>query len=166
MAGSLDPAKASRSDRRARLLARLDGAWQALHLSYAGLSDAQLVETGVVGDWSIKDLLAHITTWEGEALKYLPVILEGKRPPRYAAQGGIDVFNARMTNEKHGLPLAAVRGQMEETHHRVLDLLQAVPEEHLIGETPFRRRLRWDTYHHYAEHAAAIRAWRERTARV
>jgi hypothetical protein len=166
VAGNTDPAKAGRRDTRARLLARLDGAWQALHLSYAGLSDEQLVETGVVGDWSIKDLLAHITTWEGEALKYLPVILEGKRPPRYAAQGGIDAFNARMTNEKRGVPLVDVRRQMEETHRRVLDLLQAVPEKHLVGETPFRRRLRWDTYHHYGEHAAAIKAWREGTARA
>src|SRR3954452_799225 len=142
MAHSPDWSEARRRDRHARLLRQLEAAWKALHLSYTGLSDEQLVETGVVGDWSIKDVLAHITTWEGEALKYLPVILEGKRPPRYAAQGGIDAFNSRMTNEKRAVPLADVRRQMEETHQRVLDLLQSVPERHLISETPFRRRLR------------------------
>ena len=40
-----------------------------------------MVEPGVVGNWSVKDVLAHVTTWEEEAQKYLPAILEGRRPP-------------------------------------------------------------------------------------
>jgi hypothetical protein len=36
-----------------------------------------------MGEWSVKDILAHVTTWEEEALKYLPLILTGGRPPRY-----------------------------------------------------------------------------------
>jgi Mycothiol maleylpyruvate isomerase N-terminal domain len=54
---------------RQRLLRRLDKAWAALRESYVGLSDSQLTEPGVTGDWSVKDILAHVTTWEGEALK-------------------------------------------------------------------------------------------------
>ena len=71
-----------------RLKRTLDAAWAALHESYAGLSDNRLIEPGVVDAWSVKDVLAHITTWEEEALKYLPLIAEGGRPPRYAAVGG------------------------------------------------------------------------------
>src|SRR5947208_7237268 len=46
-----------------RLLRRLDKAWAALKESYAGLSDRQLTEPGVTGDWSVKDTLAHVATW-------------------------------------------------------------------------------------------------------
>ena len=92
-------------DAASRLLKRLDAAWAAFSDSYAGLSEADLVTPGVVGDWSVKDILAHVTTWEEEALKYLPVIADGGRPPRYATVGGIDAFNARMTEQKRGLSL-------------------------------------------------------------
>jgi hypothetical protein len=67
------------------------------------LSDTQLVEPGVTGAWSVRDILAHVSRWEEEALKYLPLILEGGKPPRYSVSyGGIDAFNARMTEQKSG----------------------------------------------------------------
>ena len=151
-----------RDDQLERLLRTLDRAWTALEASYAGLSDTQLEETGVVGHWSIKDVLAHVSTWEQEALKYLPLIAAGGRPPRYSTtEGGIDAFNERMYAHKRGMSLAQVRAEREQTHEQLVALIQAAPVEQLSGETRWRRRLRLDTYGHYAEHAEAIRAWRE-----
>ncbi len=66
-----------------KLLKRLDAAWLAFLESYAGLPDERLMEPGVTGDWSVKDVLAHVTTWEEEALKHLPLIIAGGKPPRY-----------------------------------------------------------------------------------
>jgi hypothetical protein len=147
-------------DRR-RLLQRLDTAWEAFEASYAGLSDAQLMKPGVTGDWSVRDILAHVSTWEEEALTHLPLILEGGTPPRYSVRyGGIDAFNARMTEQKAGLSLAAVRQQLRETHHRLIDYIQRAPEDQLGHQSRFRRRLRLDTYGHYPLHAEAIRQWR------
>ena len=84
-------------DRLSKLLRKIDAEWTALHESFAGLSDAQLVEPGVVGDWSVRDLMAHVTTWEQEALTHLSEVARGHRPPTYAgAHGGIDAFNAMM----------------------------------------------------------------------
>lgn len=146
---------------RQGLLRRLGTAWAALKESYAGLSDSRLTEPGVTGDWSVKDILAHVTTWEGEALKYLPLIIAGGRPPRYVRYGGIDAFNAKMTEEKRGLSLAEVRRQLEDTHGRLIDLVQRTPEAQFTRDTRFRRRLRLDTYSHYPQHAEAIREWRK-----
>jgi hypothetical protein len=145
-----------------RLLQQLDKAWAALRESYAGLSDAQMTQPGVAGVWSVKDVVAHVTTWEEEALKYLPVIKDGGRPPRYSVQyGGIDAFNAQMTDKKSSLSLADVLQQSENTHRRLIDYVQGVPEEQFTRETRFRRRLRLDTYSHYPEHAKMIREWRQ-----
>ncbi len=145
---------------RSQLLRRVHTAWEALEQSFAGLSEARLTEPGVSGEWSVKDILAHVTTWEAEALKYLPLIVEGGTPPRYASEGGIDVFNARMADHKRALSLADVLGQLRETHRRLIDYIEGVPETQFACETRFRRRLRLDTYRHYAEHARAIGAWR------
>jgi hypothetical protein len=150
---------------RQQLLKQLDKAWTAFKESYADLSESQLTEPGVTGHWSVKDLVAHVTWWEEEALQHLPLILTGGRPPRYSIKyGGIDAFNAQMTEQKRGLSLSDVLRQQEETHRRLIDYVQSAPEEQFTRETRFRRRLRLDTYSHYPKHAMAIRAWRARSA--
>ena len=148
---------------RERLLKRLDQAWEAFQASYAGLSEAQLLEPGVTGTWSIKDIIAHVSWWEEEALKHLPLILAGGRPPRYSVtHGGIDAFNAKMTKQRKDLSLAAVLRHRDDVHRRLVALVRSAPEAQVTGETRFRRRLRLDTYGHYPKHARAIRTWRER----
>ncbi|MGN6674569.1 MAG: DinB family protein [Thermomicrobiales bacterium] len=145
-----------------KLLQRLDAAWTAFQASYAGLPDAQLLEPGVVADWSVRDIIAHVTIWEEEALKHLPVIIAGGRPPRYVTYGGIDAFNAQMIAQKRGLSLAEVRRQQDDTHRRLIDFIRSAPAEQFVRETRARRRLRLDTYGHYPLHTAAIQAWRAR----
>jgi hypothetical protein len=147
---------------RQQLLKRLAKAWEGFKESYSGLSDAQLMEPGVTGGWSVRDILAHVTTWEEEALKHLPLILEGGKPPRYSVRyGGIDAFNARMTEHKRSLSLSEVLGQLDETHRRLIEFIQSAPEDQFGRETRFRHRLRLDTYSHYPKHTRAIRRWRE-----
>jgi hypothetical protein len=149
---------------RQQLLKRLNKAWTEFRESYAGLPVSQLQEPGVMGDWSVKDILAHVTTWEEEALKILPLIREGGRPPRYSVlYGGIDAFNARMTEQKRGLSLSVVLKQLDETHRRLIDYIHGIPDEQIAQDARFRRRLRLDTYSHYPLHARAIREWRERS---
>jgi hypothetical protein len=79
-----------------QLLRRLDKAWVAFKDSYAGLSESDVLEPGVTKTWSVRDIIAHVTTWEEEALKHLPPILEGRRPQLYSVTyGGIDAFAPR-----------------------------------------------------------------------
>lgn len=145
-----------------QLLKRLDQAWEDLKESYAGLSEIELVEPGVSEDWSIKDIIAHISWWEEEALKHLPLILANGRPPRYSVTyGGINAFNALMMQKRRSLSLLDVLRQRDETHQRLIDYIQLAPEDQIVHETRFRRRLRLDTYHHYAEHTEAIWYWRQ-----
>jgi hypothetical protein len=147
---------------RDQLLNKLDRAWVALKESYAGLPDRHLTEPGVASDWSVKDILAHLTTWEEEALKYLPLINKGGKPPRYSVQyGGIDAFNALRTEQKRTLSLSEVLRQLDETHRKLVDYVGSLPEEQFTRETPFRHRLRLDTYSHYPLHTRMIRQWRE-----
>lgn len=149
--------------KKQQLLRRLDQEWTAFTSSYAGLSRAQVLEPGVSGKWSVRDIIAHVSTWEQEGLKHLPLILKGARPPRYSiTYGGIDAFNALTTEQKKHLPLSAVLRQQDQIHTQLIEFIETVSEDHFIGETRFRHRLRLDTYGHYPKHCEPIRKWRER----
>lgn len=151
---------------RAQLLKRVDTRWRALVASCADLSATDMTERGVTGTWSVKDIVAHVTVWEEEALTHLPAILAGRKPPRYSVtHGGINAFNAQMTQRNRDLPLAEVLRRRDDTHRRLVEFIHGVPDAALGGDTRFRRRLRLDTYGHYAIHTKAIWKWREgRTA--
>jgi hypothetical protein len=49
---------------RSGVLKQLDKAWLAFTGSYVGLAEVELLEGGVVGDWSVRDVIAHVSTWE------------------------------------------------------------------------------------------------------
>lgn len=150
-------------DRVEKLIAKLDAAWADFHDAYVGLSDQQLLEPGVTGEWSVRDLIAHIAWWEEESLKHLPMILEGNRPQRYSVKyGGIDAFNALMTAEKRDRSLDEIRQESKETHRRLIEYIRRVPPEAFVGDSRARHRLRLDTYGHYPIHTKDIREWRER----
>lgn len=146
-----------------QLLARIDDAWRDFEESYAGLTDEQILMPGVTGKWSVRDIIAHVTWWEEEALAHLPLIRDGGRPPRYSVTyGGIDAFNALMTERRRHLSLAEVLHQHDDVHARLIAYVRAAPAEPLTRETRFRRRLKLDCYGHYPIHARAIRGWRAR----
>jgi DinB superfamily len=143
---------------REQLLGRIERHWGAFNDACAGLPDAVIEAPRAVGDWSVKDLIAHVATWEGEALIGLPIIMMGKRPPRY---GGVDNFNAREYDRICQLNLTQARDARQASHRRLLDFLANVPETWFATETRFRHRLRLDTWAHYPEHTQAILAWRK-----
>lgn len=116
---------------------------------------------GVVGEWSVKDILAHVSTWEEESLKYLPQILEEKKLPRYKdLYGGIDAFNAIMTEKNRELTIGDVFNRLDNTHQQLVEYIKGAPDDQIATETRFRRRIRLETFGHYPEHTAAILKWR------
>jgi hypothetical protein len=144
-----------------QVLQRLANAWASFEDSYHGLTRKQLLIPGVTGNWSVRDIIAHVTWWEEEALKHLPVVKAGRRPQRYSVQyGGIDAFNALKTEERKGLSLDEVLQLHNDVHARLIAYVRAAPEELFEHETRFRRRLRLDTYGHYPIHTKAILKWR------
>jgi hypothetical protein len=147
--------------KKARVLERLEERWREFGESLEGLSEGELTREAIVGEWTARDLMAHVTTWEEETLKLLPEILAGRRTPKYSTlYGGVDAFNAQSHERKRRLGLEEVRQQMEETHGRLVGYLESVAEEVFEGNGRFVRRLRLDTYGHYREHAEQVREWR------
>jgi hypothetical protein len=146
---------------RQKILDKIELGWHDFNASFEGLSDELLQQPASIGEWSVKDILGHVSTWEEEALKYLPHILHGDRIPRYSVMyGGIDAFNALTTEKDRKLPLSDIRSHLDETHQKLVTYIQSLPEEQFARETRIRRRIRLDTYGHYPVHTQAIREWR------
>ncbi|MBM3947941.1 MAG: DinB family protein [SAR202 cluster bacterium] len=143
--------------KRQQLLDKLDREWGAFSASYAGLTTGELEEHGAVGEWSVKDILGHVTTWEDECIKALKLFQQTKRPPRY---GGVDKFNA--VEWKRGLPLRQVVRELQESDQRTVAFIGTLPEQHFAYDRPFRHRIRLDTYGHYPEHTGSFLAWRKK----
>jgi hypothetical protein len=152
---------------RQQLLARMASAWESFVRAHCGLTDAQMTVPLVTDIWMVKDIISHVTWWEEEALKNLPLIAEGERPPKYSAlYGSVDAFNALMTDQRRDLPLDEVLRRSAEVHGRLLEYISSVPDELITTDTRFRKRLRLDTYGHYPLHARVIDAWRESAERA
>ena len=60
-----------------QVIDKVEKAWTDFHQSYAGLTPEQMIQPGVDGVWSVRDLLAHVSWWEDELLIHLPEILAG-----------------------------------------------------------------------------------------
>ena len=142
---------------REQLLDRLQRDWKTFLNSFEGLPVSVLLEPNVVGQWSVRDVMAHITTWEEEKLKILPLILEGKSLHR--RYRSIDAFNAQEQERKQYLSLDQVKQELAATHKHLMAFLAGIPENTYVKEKRFLRSIRL-TYNHYREHAAQIAAWR------
>lgn len=75
---------------------KLDNARERLLATIEPLPDEALLAPGVMGDWSILDILDHLTLWESELVTALMQIDQGGRPERLLeAYGDVDGYNAR-----------------------------------------------------------------------
>jgi hypothetical protein len=143
------------------LLKLLEKEWSTLLASFNGLDDNILRQPGIVGKWSIRDIIIHITTWEEEALKALPLIINKMPVPRYVKYGGIDSFNAREQERKKGYSLEKAKQEFYQVHSKLIDYLISIPDSTFQNNKRFIKRIYWDTYGHYREHHKQVLVWRD-----
>ena len=152
---------------KAELQQRMNEEWSALEAALAGLREPRMLEAGVVGAWSVKDLLGHMAYWAHEAAKNTELVKAGRqdRIVRPDTSKALDRWNAREQRLRAGRSLAELRYEVEESHQRALAALAGLPEEKLslnLNGGTFLELYAVDTYDHYREHSDHILAWRER----
>src|SRR5512134_3693840 len=75
-----------------------------------GLSEEQMQQPGVVEEWSVKDLLAHLSLWEAELITMLYQLKQGQKPsyPTLNNQE-VDRLNEQWFRDHRARPLERVR---------------------------------------------------------
>src|SRR3990172_10171718 len=68
----------------------------------------------IYGDWTVKDVLAHIAAWDRELARGVDELLTGQLPTfvRYATRAGEAAFNARAVEASRALPFPAVLAEL------------------------------------------------------
>jgi len=135
------------------------------------MSEAEMLEKGVVGHWSVKDVLAHLTRWEAELVKLLWQARQGLRPDtQLNRHEPYDEVNARWYLDDQERPLERILQDFHGVRHQTLRRLEAFTEDELNDPQKFpwlegRPLWRWiaeDSFEHEAEHLEQILAWRSR----
>jgi hypothetical protein len=157
---------------RDELLADLADGHEDLLQAVAGLSEEAAAQDGVMAGWSAKDLLAHVTAWEAELLKAMAQARAGKRPA-YADVTAADetALNEKWRKEFKKKPLAKVLDDLGEVHKQMLRQAGKLDEAELndparfawTGGQTLAAVIADGAPAHKREHAAQIRAWRNRT---
>lgn len=100
-----------------------------------GLSDDQLSRPATIGggDWSARDLMAHLEVWEALALQALQEWRNATRPTieEVFAKGadGVDALNAERVQAKRGLSLDEIRIQAADTHRELIEELSHMGDD-------------------------------------
>jgi hypothetical protein len=132
---------------------RVEASWTELLAAIDGLNETQMSEPGVTGEWSVKDLLGHVAYWEGRAIGIVERRLNGEPDP--AGGSDFEIVNQQVHAERADWSVAQMMDEFHGTHERFMAALRQYPQIALDD-------IDGNTFGHFDEHTAEIRAWRER----
>lgn len=69
------------------------------------LPEEQVLKQNILGEWSIKDVIAHLAAWNWEAIKEVDRVLKNAAtwPARYEDKAGEDEFNRKEVEKRKGM---------------------------------------------------------------
>ena len=154
------------------LIETLEDSHQELLEMLEGLPEVILTEPGVTGTWSIKDILAHLTYWEGQTVTLLFQMKRGMPKPTTVHFGDepVDALNERWHAQGKDRPLAMVWSDFVGVRKQTVRRVSEFSDEDLQNPARFawlKGKPLWefivsDTVTHEEEHADAIRDWLDR----
>ncbi|CAN5645529.1 hypothetical protein BH10CHL1_BH10CHL1_49480 [soil metagenome] len=143
--------------------------------SIAGMTEATILSAQVCGVWSIRDVLAHVLSWNEFA--YL-VMRRWPQPDKAALQAWLpiegatainqfDIVNERLLAARKDLDIIGIADWLTTYHRRTLRIFDQLSDAELASEGDYvwsetgeAARLFYEFAVHEAEHAAQI--WRYR----
>ena len=150
---------------RTELLQQIRDERRALEKVLSRLTHAQMLVPGVDGDWSIKDVLAHISAWERHMINWIGSHLIGE-PPDVPLPWEVDRMNAETFSQVREKPLSEVLEEFRQSYHDSLTLIESLTEKQLqtqYSETwplgPLWQGVAANTSFHYQEHRVDIEKW-------
>jgi hypothetical protein len=132
----------------------------------AALDDVEpelLLVPGLVGEWSARELMAHIGYWTGHAAEALHSAEQGRLAEFGEDEMDVDERNAVVARVAGETDLATVRQREEAAYEAMLTRLKRVDPTMLDDRVSYgdslERVIQDDGAEHYREHALDLRAW-------
>jgi hypothetical protein len=153
---------------KAQLIAELQDEQAAYEALLNSFDDTRMTEPGIAGEWSMKDVVAHLTGWRKRTVSRLQAIQRNESVPAPYWPSNLqddDEINAWIFEANRDRSLADIRQEDRAVFQQLVDTISAFNETEpmdprlvawldgapLTGATFFG--------HFHEEHEADIRAW-------
>ena len=150
-----------------QVLGYLNTGWDEWDALLESVPKQRLTERGVEGDWSIKDIVAHVTWYEREMVYLLHErTLAGSEWWNLS----IDERNRKIFEENRDRSLEGILDEHQRVHSELMAEVEKLSDQDLndpsrIAKMPpdwqLWQLLSGNTYTHYADHIQSIRQWLE-----
>ncbi|HEX5167052.1 MAG TPA: maleylpyruvate isomerase N-terminal domain-containing protein [Thermomicrobiales bacterium] len=163
---------------KANVLARVESARAAFDRQLVEVGETRMEQPGVMGDWSVKDLLAHIMAYDRWTAAQLNAAREGREATSLEAFGvaelppgadsdDLDTRNAALRDYYRDAPLADIIAGAEHAFGLLVAAIQELDQSQLddpgflgwgedLTTTDCIAIQSWD---HYEDHEPQLRAW-------
>jgi hypothetical protein len=143
---------------------------QRLDTYLARLSQEEMQVDGVVGTWSVKDLLAHLTAWEQLLIGWYQAGLHNEPmdpSPVGMSRLAMDQLNQHIYERHKDTPLSQIWDEYQTSYQQILTMLEPITEEDLFTHQRFPWTGRWtladyvagNTCNHYRWAKSRLRGW-------
>ncbi|GHO87837.1 ClbS/DfsB family four-helix bundle protein [Dictyobacter formicarum] len=151
---------------KAELLQRMQTGYEQLTALLTTLSEEQLTTPGVNGKWSIKDNIAHLTTWQKYLIGVLTAIHNKETTfPNPTPGMSEDEENELYYQANKDRSLSDVQNEFAAVYQQTRDAVELLSEEELnMPLEQWKGQPVWpnivgNTFGHYEEHSQIIQKW-------
>jgi len=153
---------------KTQIVKRLTNERKLLEADIAVLTPEQMVQPGVVGEWSMKDVLAHLADWEA----HMPTWVEAARrgDPVAEIEPGLSwrqfhEFNQRIFERHHDQALDEVLNYFHSMHQQFMEMVENMPEDEMLerGRYAFIGK---GTIYTWLSHYASHDSWARKKQRA
>lgn len=152
------------------LIRKLESSREEFSASIEGLPEEAYIETGILDNWSLKDILAHLTMWEAQVITLLFRAYTKPKPGTvHFGQETTDELNERWFNQNKDRTLEQVLDDFEGVRNQTIRRLEDFSEKDLFNVKAFdwldgQALWQWiaeETYEHEEDHRGQILSWRQ-----
>jgi hypothetical protein len=166
--------EAATTDKMAQLarIERERAAWEAL---LAEVGEERMDRPGAAGDWTFKDVIAHLNGWRVRTIDRLEAAARGEAPPAFPwpadldedTDEGVEAINRWMYERNRDRSAAEILTESREQFRRMRAAVEAIPEADLVTPGrfdwldghPLSAVLAGSFGHLREEHEPALRTW-------
>jgi hypothetical protein len=151
------------------ILEKLGSGHQQMLEAIDGLSEEAMLQPGVVGDWSVKDILNHLSHWEAELVTLLWQVQQGQKP--FVTSHSVEVIeklNQQWYLEGFERSLEMVMADFRGVRKQTIRRVEALTDDDLTQPNRYlwlkgkslADKIATYSFEHETEHMDSIREWR------
>ncbi|MFQ5981233.1 MAG: ClbS/DfsB family four-helix bundle protein [Candidatus Heimdallarchaeota archaeon] len=161
---------------KSKLIDQIRAERASLEAVISGLTDKQMELPGVQGEWSVKDIIVHVTVWEQRGINWIRAVAKGERPripmPGYTWRDQA-TLNLKTYQENQDRPLQDVLADFQQSFPVLVKEIETITEERL--DTTYQGDWTRDQlisgwhiaawrFWHYRSHREHIQRWLQEQA--